>query len=193
MAGHCQYTALLDACVLFPRAVCDSLLTVAETGIFAPKWSAAIDDEWMRSLAKVRDISKEKLEYRRDCMREAYPDWEVPEAAWQSLTPGLKLPDPGDVHVLAAALAGHADCIVTFNLKHFPPEVLGVYGIEAIHPDRFLLAQLDLDYNVVLPAFKLMRERLDNPRFTPEGFAEALERACLPGTADAMRAAAQLI
>jgi predicted nucleic acid-binding protein len=54
-------------------------------------------------------------------MREAVPDWEVEECAWQSLASGLKLPDPDDICVLAAALAGHADCIVTANPAGLSP------------------------------------------------------------------------
>lgn len=50
MAGHARYTALLDACVLFPVAVCDSLMSVAATGLYAPKWTRRIEDEWTRSL-----------------------------------------------------------------------------------------------------------------------------------------------
>ena len=49
MAGHARYTALLDACVLFPVAACDSLNSVAATGLYAPKWTQCIEDEWTRS------------------------------------------------------------------------------------------------------------------------------------------------
>ena len=69
-------------------------------------------------------------------MRDAIPDWEVPETAWTAITRGLELPDPNDVHVLAAAIAGHADCIVTSNLKDFPASILMEFGIEAVDPDR---------------------------------------------------------
>ena len=47
-----------------------------------------------------------------------------------------------DVHVLAAAIAGHADCIVTSNLRDFPPQLLAPFALEAIHPDEFLVADL---------------------------------------------------
>jgi len=126
-------------------------------------------------------------------MREAVPDWEVEERAWRSLAGGLKLPDPGDVHVLAAALAGHADCIVTLNLRDFPSDVVGPLAIEVIHPDQFIVAQWDLDQFVAVAAFKRMRARWKKPEATAEDFAAALERAGLPATALRLREAAELI
>jgi len=48
--------------------------------------------------------------------------------------PCLALPDDGDLHVLAAAIAGHADCIVTANLKHFPSDALGVHESRSSTP-----------------------------------------------------------
>jgi hypothetical protein len=115
------------------------------------------------------------------------------ERAWQSLASGLKLPDPDDIHVLAAALAGRADCIVTTNLRDFPPEVVGPLGIEIIHPDQFVVAQWDLDQLVAVAAFKRMRARWKKPEATAEDFAAALERAGLPATAQRLREAAELI
>lgn len=93
----------------------------------------------------------------------AIPDWEVPEPAWQACVGGLTLPDPDDVHVLAAALAGHADCIVTANLKDFPADAVGALGIEVIHPDPFIVAQWDLDQLVAVAAFKRMRDGWKKP------------------------------
>lgn len=120
MAGHARYTALLDACVLYPLAMADALMSLATTGLFAAKWTTSIEAEWIRSLEENRPDLKGRLHSRRDQMREAVPDWEVDERAWTICARGLELPDPDDVHVLAAALAGLADCIVTANLKDFP-------------------------------------------------------------------------
>lgn len=126
-------------------------------------------------------------------MRAAVPDWEVPTPRYESLVPCLKLPDSGDVHVLAAAIAGHADCIVTSNLKHFPPDVTEVHGIEVIHPDDFIVMQLDIDAVIGLTALKAMRERMKAPPRTPEEFAVLLERSGLFSTAQRVREAASLI
>ncbi len=126
-------------------------------------------------------------------MREAVPDWEVNESAWTPLVGNMKLPDPDDQHVLAAAIAGHTDCIVTANLRDFPAEIVDPYGIEVIHPDRFIINQWDLDHIATMTAFKGMRARLRNPKPTPEDFAQALERNGLPATAQRIRDAAELI
>jgi predicted nucleic acid-binding protein len=193
MAGHARYTAVLDACVLYSICVCDALMSVAATGIYAAKWTRRIDDEWMRNLEAVRAKPKGAFEFRRDQMHLACPDWEIPESAWQSLEHALSLPDPKDRHVLAASIAGHADCIVTFNLRDFPEEAVAPWDIEILHPDVFLAAQIDLSPLRVLPAFKKMRARLRNPDMTPAEFADVIERNGLPQTASILRVAAELI
>jgi hypothetical protein len=169
------------------------LMEVAATGIYAAKWSKAIDDEWVRNLAKNRKRPESDFHLRRDSMHDSCPDWEVPEEGWKLIEPCLSLPDVNDRHVMAAAIAGHADSIVTINIKHFPASVLDPLGITALHPDEFLLQQLELEPLVVLPAFKVMRARLKNPSFTPEKFVDAMERNGLIQTAAFLRQALQLI
>ena len=126
-------------------------------------------------------------------MHEACPDWEVTEDGWKTIEPCFQLPDPNDRHVLAAAIAGHADAIVTINIKDFPDLVLEPLGITVLHPDEFLLQQLELEPLVVLPAFKLMRARLKNPAYTPEKFVDVMERNGLIQTAAFLGQALQLI
>ncbi|RNF83675.1 PIN domain-containing protein [Montanilutibacter psychrotolerans] len=193
MAGHARYTAVLDACVLYPACVADALMSMAVAGLYAAKWTTRIEQEWLRNLGRDRPEIAGKLVRRRDLMRQAIPDWEVPEAASDAVASGLALPDPGDVHVLAAAIAGHADCIVTANLKDFPANVLDVHGLSAIHPDDFLIAQFDLDSIAALAAFKEMRARSKSPPLTPEEFAGAFERNGLVAMAERLRVAAELI
>ena len=51
-------------------------------------------------------------------LRARWPDAEIP--ADQALEARLFLPDPADCHVLAAAIAGGAEAVVTLNLRDFP-------------------------------------------------------------------------
>lgn len=62
----------------------------------------------------------------------------------EPLIEGLSLPDVGDRHVLAAAIEANAQVIVTANLSDFPPDNLAPFGIEAKHPDDFVLDLIDL-------------------------------------------------
>ncbi len=193
MAGHGRYTAILDACALYPICVADALLSMAVAGLYAAKWTTRIEEEWIRNLESNRPELAGKLDRRRDGMRDAIPDWEIPENACNAVASGLMLPDANDVHVLAAAIAGHADCIVTMNLRDFPTETLEVHSLCAIHPDDFLIAQFDLDPLSALAALKDMRNRSKNPPLTPEEFAAAFERNGLVAMAERIREAVELI
>lgn len=193
MAGHARYTALLDACVLYPIAIADSLLSLAGERLFAAKWSRRIEDEWIGALEADRPDLAGRLEARRESSRQAIPDWEVAEAHWSRLVPCLSLPDANDVHVLAAAIAGHADCIVTTNLRDFAGVTLAEYGIEVLHPDAFIIAQWDLDAIAALTAFRRMRARRQRPESSAEQFASDLERNGLALTAERLRTALTLI
>ena len=106
---------------------------------------------------------------------------------------GLELPDAEDRHVLAAAITGHVDAIVTFNLKDFPGDVLGRYNIEAQHPDEFVLNQLELRQIDALAAIKAMRARLRRPPQSAVDLIATLERAGLPASAAHLRRAQALI
>lgn len=94
MAGHARYTAVLDACVLYPVALSDALMSLASKGLFAGKWTTRIEDEWIRNQEVQRPDLIGRLTTRRDAMREAVLDWEVQEASWQALAPSLVLPRP---------------------------------------------------------------------------------------------------
>ncbi len=193
MAGHARYTVVFDACVLYPMVMADAMMSLTVTGLFAAKWTRRIEDEWMQALTARRPDLQGRLGTRRDQMRAAAFDWEIEEAAWQPIAPSLALPDPDDTHVLAAAIAGHADCIITTNLRDFPIEITAPLGVEVLHPDPFIEAQWDLNPIVVLTAFKRMRARWQKPEASALEFAEAFERGGLPMAATRLREAEELL
>lgn len=186
------FTALYDACVLYPAPLRDLLMHLALTGLFRAKWTEAIHEEWMRNLLENRpDLTREQLARTRTLMNEAVPDCLI--VGYEDLIPALVLPDPDDRHVLAAAIRGRADVIVTYNLNDFPAEVLEHYGIGAQHPDEFITHLLDLAPEAVYAAAKRQRERLRKPPKTVEEYLAALERLGLAQTVARLRGVIDLI
>lgn len=185
MAGSARYTAVLDANVLYPALLRDVLLSLAEADLYSAKWSAHIRDEWTRSLLRNRPGIEDKIAAAAQAMEEAIPDCLV--SGYEHLIEGLKLPDPDDRHVLAAAIAGHADAIVTWNEKDFPKEVLDPFGIEVQTPDEFVLNQLMLEKVTALATLKRMRERWARPQYGAAAMVALFEIRGLPQTAAHLR------
>lgn len=187
-----RFTAVLDACVLYPAPLRDFLLELAACGLFRARWSDMIHAEWMRNVLRDRpDLSAERLLRTRLLMDEHAQDCLV--TGFEALIPALHLPDADDRHVMAAAIHAHADAIVTFNLRDFPADYLASYNLTSIHPDDFIGQQLDLDEAAVIIAARCCRLRLKNPPRSADDYLTTLERQGLPKTVAALRPFAALI
>jgi hypothetical protein len=161
-------------------------MRLALSDLFQARWTEEIHDEWTRNvLANRPDVTPKSLTRCREFMNEHVSDCLI--TGYESLIPGLKLPDPNDRHVLAAAIHGGAGSIVTFNLKDFPVSVLDAYSIEAIHPDEFIVGLWDEYPDSVLEAARLQRAGLRNPPRTPADFLDKLEQCRLLETVDRLR------
>jgi predicted nucleic acid-binding protein len=175
------FTAFYDANVLYPAELRNLLMHLALTGLFRAKWSADVHEEWISSLLQNRpDLTRDKLNRTRMLMDKHAVDALV--TGYEDLIPGLRLPDPNDRHVLAAAIQGHADVIVTMNLRDFPSDVLAPLGIEAQHPDEFVVQLLGLAPDAVVDAANDHRRSLKNPHKTATEYLDALERHGLTQT-----------
>ena len=161
---------MLDTCVIYPAHLRDTLLRLAERGLYRVLWSPDIIEELHRNLVK-SGIDKRHVERLAAEMNGAFPDASV--TGYASLIEGLTC-DPKDRHVLAAAVRANASCIVTFNTIDFPAASVDPFEVEVIDPDTFLLDQLDLAPSVnqgcqrrdmtmsVLPSLKPRRLRADS-------------------------------
>jgi predicted nucleic acid-binding protein len=168
-----QYNVLLDANVLYPAPMRDALMQLAVTDLFKAKWTADIHREWIEALLrKEPHRDRAALERTRDLMDTSVRDCLV--TGYEGLIPSLELPDPDDRHVLAAAIVGRCDAIVTQNLKDFPADVLARFGIETQHPDDFFSNQLSLAPGLVCSALRKVRARLKNPPKTAEEYLAIL-------------------
>jgi hypothetical protein len=123
------------------------------------------------------DLDTAKIARRRHAMERAIHDASI--TGYESLISGLVLPDENDRHVLAAAIAGHCDVIVTINVNDFPDEALTPHGIEAQHPDTFLIHQRGLNEQQFLECVRRCRRRLKNPPKTPDEYLDGLKKAGL--------------
>ncbi|MGM3163054.1 PIN domain-containing protein [Dickeya undicola] len=178
---HTPYPVVLDACVIYPSLLRDLLIHLGLTGLYQPKWTAIIEDEWQRNLLLNRpDLTPEQISRTRELMNQAIPDAMI--TGFEALIPGITLPDPDDRHVVAAAIRNNAEIIVTFNLKDFPHPEIDNFGIEALHPDDFITDLLDLNQALVLSAVSRQRHNMRKPSKSVDEYLDALLRQSLPQT-----------
>lgn len=159
---------VLDACVLYPTVLREVLLGCAVRGVFEPKWSARILEEWARATVKLGPEAEVFARAEVAVVMDRFP------GAMVGVRPGLEqrlwLPDPDDVHVLATAVAASADAILTLNAQDFPRGVLAEEGIVRLDPDNFLVGLHDSDpaaVEVVVTAVASEASRLSGEDWTP--------------------------
>lgn len=96
------FTAIYDACVLYPTAVRDLLVQLATTNLFRAKWTQEIQDEGVGSLLEQRpDLDREKLARTQSLMNMAVRDCLV--VSYEPLIEAIKLPNPADRHAYVRA------------------------------------------------------------------------------------------
>ena len=158
-----NFPVVLDSCVLYPMYLRDTLLCVAETGLYQPYWTEEILDGAFRNLIKDNRITPDKAKYLGKMMNKAFPD------AMTIVTPKL-IPcmdnHQGDRHVLATALIAKAEVIVTNNLKHFPNSSLNQFRVEAQNADEFLTSLFDVSPEVMMKVLEIQGESKRKPQLT---------------------------
>jgi predicted nucleic acid-binding protein len=178
-----RYAALLDACVLVPIVLADTLLRVAERELYRPLWSARILAEAADAVLEIHpDLTPDVVAKRFTAMNDTFNDASV--EGWEAFEATVTLPDPDDRHVVAAAMRGGADAIVTANVRDLPDEKLAPLQIAVVHPDEFLLDQLDLAPRVVLDVLREQAAHTRNPPLTPNDLLTRLARAGVPAFSD---------
>lgn len=189
---HSPFTAVYDACVLYPEMLRSFLMHLATSGRYRARWTADIRGEWREAILRARpDVDPAALDRTALLMESAVDDALV--TGYEGLIAGLVLPDPDDRHVLAAAIRCGADVIVTVNLRDFPAAALQAYGIEAQHPDEFVEYLFDLDSSAVAAAAQQHRRAMKRPPFSPDDYLDALRRQGLVQTAKLLERFASLI
>ena len=186
-----RFTALVDACVLAGALKRNLLLSLAEAEFFRLRWSKPILDETETAIRRIladrgAEDAAERASRSRQAMEQAFEDAAV--TGFDTMLGACQgLPDPKDVHVLAAALKTRAAIIVTDNLRDFPDAVVRPLNLEVRSADDFLADTIALDPGRAVAAIRRMRERFRRPEKTAEQLLLDMEAAGLTATVDGLR------
>ena len=175
---------LLDACVLFPTVMREMLLGVAETGAYQPLWSARLLEEWALAARKIGPEGETLARGEIALVSARFPRACLPPAP--GLEARLWLPDPDDVHVLASAVAGHADLILTLNARDFPRGVLAEEGLARTDPDGFLHGLWQARPDQVAPVAARVLAEAERLSGRDWSMRELMRKARLPRLAKAL-------
>lgn len=138
-----DFRVCLDSCVLANFGVADLLLKLAERPRqYLPVWSEEILAEVHRTQTGRLGWPEPLADYFGSELRRHFPEAVV--SGYEHLIAAVSN-DPKDRHVLAAAIHARAEVILTFNLKDFPPESVEPWGIQAKHPQDYLLTLYEMD------------------------------------------------
>jgi len=160
------FVVVVDANVLFPLTIRDTLLRAAAGDFYQLRWSRQILDEMERNLVSTCKMPADKAARLRATMENYFPEALV--AGHEPLIAALQN-DAKDRHVVAAALKAGAQVIVTSNLRDFTPLP---EGIEAQSPDEFLCNLFDLNPEGFV---ELLREQAGDLLNPPVAFEELLD------------------
>ncbi len=168
---------LLDACVLFPTVMREMLLGTAAAGGFAPVWSARILEEWARATRRLPAGAEAVARGEIALLRARWPEAEV--AVDPDMVERLSLPDPDDRHVLAAAVAGGAEVLMTLNRRDFPTRTLARHGLLLREPDGFLTELAAEGVGVAAVAAEV-QARAERASGRPQPLRALMKRTGLP-------------
>jgi predicted nucleic acid-binding protein len=160
--------AVLDANVLYPFTLRDTLLRAAAAGLFRVHWSEQILEETTRNLVGDGIVTGDQATRLRSAMERAFPEALV--SGYEGLVPEMRN-DEKDRHVAAAARVVGAQVIVTGNLADFRQLPR---GIQAQHPDGFLCRLLELNPGVLSGVVREQAAELRRPPRTLDEVLRAL-------------------
>lgn len=169
--------AFLDACVLYPTVLREILVGVAGVGLYRPLWSPRVLEEWARAARKVPGgevVARGEIA----ALRANWPGAEVRPG--EATMARLWLPDPDDIHVLAAASDAGADLLVTLNVRDFPRAEVAAEGLRLVVPDAFLMELWLMEPVAVAAVVERVRAVAEALSGTPQPVRALLGRARLP-------------
>ncbi|MFC7535028.1 PIN domain-containing protein [Actinoplanes sp. GCM10030250] len=178
----------VDTNVLFPFSVMDLMLALTEDGVHEVLWTQALLAEWERVIVRAQRRPAASAAAITAAIREYFADSEVPEPAYAQLIDQMPGKDPDDRVHMAAAIAGRAVALVTWNLADFPAEELASRGLRVCTPDDYLCGLLDAWPDEVLGSIVRLAGEKRRPPMTPVDLTALLAKAGVPAFAHRLQA-----
>jgi predicted nucleic acid-binding protein len=179
-----MFPAFLDTNVLYSAVLTDTLLRIADERVYEPRWSPDVLAELERNLSSKTSMSSQQVAHRLEQMGRAFPYASV--TGYEGLIDGLMC-DPKDRHVLAATIRGGCQVLVTFNTRDFPDDSVAEHGIAVVHPEDFILDQLDLYPSQVRSALWAQASASSRPSLSYAELLARLRRAGVGAFVDELR------
>lgn len=176
--------AVLDACVLYPPVLRSLLLGADKAGLYQARWSDRIIEEWLRATRKLGAGAEGAARIEAALIAPQHPQALIKPAP--QIEARLMLPDANDTHVLAVAIAGSADAIITLNAADFPRGVLAGEGVARRDPDGFLWEMFSHHPEAMGAVVRDVHARAEAMAGGPVALKSLLKRAGCPRLAKAM-------
>ena len=177
----------VDTNVLFPFSVMDLMLALTEDSVHEVLWTRALLTEWERVIVREQRRSAASAAAITAAIREYFADSEVPELSYAHLLRQMPGDDPDDRVHMAAAIAGGATTIVTWNHADFPAEALASHGVRVCTPDDYLCGLLDAWPDEVLDTAVRLAGEKRRPPMTPVDLTSLLAKAGVPAFAQRLQ------
>lgn len=162
--------AFLDANVFVTTWTLDVILSLADEKLLEPHWTDEVLAEAERAIRRVHSDETDRPRRQIEIYNSAFPLAMV--KIEEGDLKGIELPDPGDCHIVAGAMASDCKVIVTYNLKDFPESALAAKSVRAIHPDDFIMGIAEEDSDAVYDAVcRLVESKRRPPRTIDEELA----------------------
>lgn len=174
--------AIYDACILYPFHLRNIAVQAAVDGLVDARWTDEIHDEWMRNLlANTPSLVAGRLKVTKQLMNVALPEATV--VGYETHIQTVRLPDPDDRHVVAAAIAAGASMIITWNLRDFPHTELKKHGLTRQSPDTFLTSLYNQAPDMLVGSLAHARRNLSKSNVSVSAFIDILRAQNLTGLA----------
>ncbi len=177
----------VDTNVLFPFSVMDLMLALTEDGVHEVLWSDALLDEWERVIVRQQRRSAESAASITAVIREFFADSQVPASSFAHMVDDMPSQDPDDRHHIAAAVAGNAEMIVTWNRSDFPAAPLRALCLRVVDPDEYLQELFSEVPDEVVATVVRLAEEKRRPPLTPYDLVGMFAKVGVPIFADRVR------